>query len=89
MWKHLREATLAAPAKFAPNLQGVRVLGATRQLAEVVNDCIDKRCLVITLQGLFEFSSQHRSSSHPRNADRLPFPSLQFLVPNILDFLIV
>src|SRR5277367_1146002 len=30
VWKHLREETLAAPAKFAPNLQGVRVLGAPR-----------------------------------------------------------
>jgi hypothetical protein len=89
VWKHLREETLAAPAKFAPNLQGVRVLGASRQLAEVVNNCIDKNCLVVTLQGLFEFSSQHRSSSHPRNADRLSLASLQFLVTNILDFLIV
>lgn len=89
MWKHLREETLAAPAKFAPKLQGVRVLGATRQLAEVVDDCIDKRCLVVTLQDLFEFSPQHRSSSHPRNADRLPLASLQFLVANVLDFLIV
>src|SRR5271155_1351439 len=45
---------------------------ATRQLAEVVNDCIYKSSFVVTLQRLFKFPAQHRSPPHLGNAGRLP-----------------